>query len=116
MAKARRKRRRPKAGPPPAASPRRAAQTTSGRAPAPKRRPGEPIPPSFRGVLLRSLIVALVFYPLLVYVVGETSSGAALVSAVAFLLMVPFGLLLDRMRYRIQMRRFTREQARRSPS
>jgi predicted neutral ceramidase superfamily lipid hydrolase len=67
-------------------------------------------------VLLRALIVAVVFYPLLVYVAGETSSGAALISAIAFLLMVPFGLVLDRMRYRVQMRRFAREHPGRSPS
>ena len=113
---AKHKRRRPKAGPPPAHSPRRAAETASGRPAPPKRRPGEPIPPSFRGVLLRALIVAVVFYPLLVYVAGETSSGAALISAIAFLLMVPFGLVLDRMRYRVQMRRFAREHPGRSPS
>ena len=77
----------------------------------PKRRAGEPIPPSFKGVLIRSVIVAVIFYPVLVYVANESPGAAAAVSLIAFLLMLPFGLLLDRSRYRMQMRRYERARA-----
>ncbi len=104
-----RKRRRPNAGPPPAAAKRAAESKPAER--APKRRPGEPIPPSFKGVLIRSVIVAVIFYPVLVYVADESPGAAAAVSLIAFLLMLPFGLLLDRSRYRMQMRRYERARA-----
>lgn len=114
MAKAKRKRRRPNAGPPPTGAAKRAAAAKDAPARAPRLKPGEPIPPSFKGVVVRSLIVAVLFYPVLVYIAGEEQSAAALVSGVAFLLMIPFGLLLDRTRYRVQMRRYGRERARRT--
>ena len=104
-----RKRRRPKAGPPPAPA-RRAAESKPAER-QPKRKAGEPIPPSFKGVLIRSVIVAVIFYPVLVYVAKESPGAAAAVSLIAFLLMLPFGLLLDRSRYRMQMRRYERARA-----
>jgi hypothetical protein len=120
VAKGKRKRRRPGAGPQPTRNPRRDAAGTAD-APAaagaprrPRRAPGEPVPPSFRGVVVRALIVAALFYPYLVYVAGEEPGVAALISLIAFALMIPFGLLLDRMRYRLQMRRHARAQAARA--
>jgi hypothetical protein len=112
---AKKRRRRPTAGPPPARSPKRVAETTGGgaaRAAAPKRRRGEPVPPSFRGVLIRAVLVAVLFFPYLIYVAGETAVGALVVSALAFALMIPLGMLLDRWRYRTQMRRLERARAR----
>jgi hypothetical protein len=102
------RKRRKSAGPPPVHTPKRAAgDTAAAAAPkAPKRRPGEPAPPSFKGVLLRAGIVAAIFYPYLIYVVGESPGAALVVSLVAFALMIPLGILLDRFRYRRQMRRF----------
>lgn len=109
-----RRKRRKGVGPPPAHSPRKAAQEQSGRPAAPKRRPGEPIPPSFRGVVVRALIIAALFYPYLIYVAGESTGPALLISLVAFGLMLPLGLFLDRARYRRQMRRFEERRARSS--
>lgn len=106
---AKRKRRRPNAGPPPAPNRRPGDAKPAER--QPKRRAGEPIPPSFKGVLIRSVIVAVIFYPVLVYVANESPGAAAAVSLIAFLLMLPFGLLLDRSRYRMQMRRYERARA-----
>lgn len=111
---AKRKRRRPNAGPPPAPARRDPESKPAER--QPKRRSGEPFPPSFKGVLIRSVIVAIIFYPVLVYVAGESPGAAAAVSAIAFLLMLPFGLLLDRGRYRMQMRRYERARAGRTSS
>lgn len=106
------KRRRPNAGPPPA--PAKKVEAPKGpleRKPKPKLRAGEPIPPSFKGVLIRSVIVAVIFYPVLVYIADEKPGAAAVVSLIAFLLMLPFGLLLDRARYRTQKRRYDARRA-----
>ena len=111
------RKRRKAAGPPPSHSPRRealAATGSTGEA-RPKRRPGEPVPSSLRGVAIRAGIVAAIFYPYLIYVVGETPGVAAVVSVVAFGLMIPLGLLLDRFRYRRQLRRYEERRAGGSP-
>lgn len=111
---AKKRRRRPTAGAPPARSPKRVAESSGaakGR-PAPRRRPGEPVPPSFRGVLIRAVLVAVLFFPYLMFVAGETALAALAVSAFAFALMIPLGMLLDRWRYRMQMRRVARTRAR----
>jgi hypothetical protein len=52
----------------------------------------------------------------LVYIAKESPGAAAAVSLIAFLLMLPFGLLLDRSRYRMQMRRWERARAGRTSS
>lgn len=102
------RKRRKGAGPPPAASPKRAAVTESGttKARAPRRAPGEPLPSSPRGVLMRAGIVAALFYPYLVFVAGENPATALIIAVIALVLMVPLGLFLDRVRYNRQMRRY----------
>lgn len=109
------RKRRKNAGPPPVPvkkSPSGEAVASASRSAAPKRKPGEPIPSSFTGVLVRAGIVAAIFYPYLIYVVGESPGGAFLVSLLAFALMVPLGLLLDRFRYKRQMKRWTERRSR----
>ena len=109
------RKRRKSAGPPPVPvkrDPGGEAVAASGRPAAPKRKPGEPIPSSFKGVLLRAAIVAAIFYPYLIYVVGESPGPALLISLLAFALMVPLGLLLDRVRYKRQMKRWTERRSR----
>jgi hypothetical protein len=111
------RKRRKGAGPPPVHNPRRAEVEASGgraRSAAPKLKQGEPAPPSFRGVLLRAGIVAAIFYPYLIYIVGESPGVALLITLIAFGLMIPLGLFLDRFRYKRQMRRF--EERRAGPS
>ena len=110
------------AGPPPVTGPKRPSavaerEVTASKAASqgPKRRSGEPVPPSFRGVLLRAGIIIALFYPYLVYVVGEDPGPAFLISLVALALMVPLGLFLDRFRYRRQMRRWEQRRAARTP-
>jgi hypothetical protein len=105
------RKRRKGAGPPPVGTPRRAAAAEA-EGPAPKRLPGEPLAPSFQGVVIRAAIVAGIFFPYLIYVVDETPVGALLISLLAFALMVPLGLLLDRFRYKRQMKRWTEKRAR----
>ena len=111
------RKRRKAAGPPPAHSPRREALAATGTTAEakPKRRPGEPVRSTLRGVALRAGIVAAIFYPYLIYVVGESPAISFVVSVVAFGLMIPLGVLLDRFRYRRQMRRYEAMRAERSP-
>lgn len=109
-------RRKPRkgAGPPPAVSPRRKAIEESGKEPAVRRAPGEPLPVSAKGVLVRAGIVAALFYPYLIYVAGEGAGTALAIAAIAFALMLPLGLFLDRVRYNRQMRRYEEKRARSS--
>jgi hypothetical protein len=72
------------------------------------------MPPSFKGVLIRALIVAGLFYPYLIYVAKETPAAAAAVTGVAFALMIPLGLVLDRWRFRFQTNRLEKIRAAKS--
>jgi hypothetical protein len=108
------RKRRKSAGPPPVHNPKRAALEASGQAPsssAPKRKPGEPVPPSFKGVALRAGIVAAIFYPYLIYIVGESPGASLLLTGLAFALMIPLGILLDRFRYKRQLRKWEERRA-----
>jgi hypothetical protein len=111
------RKRRKTAGPPPAHSPRREALTGTGTTAdaRPKRRPGEPVRSTLRGVAIRAAIVAAIFYPYLIYVVGESPGIAFVISVVAFGLMLPLGILLDRWRYGRQLRKYEERRAERSP-
>lgn len=76
---------------------------------------GTPIPPSFRGVLVRAVIVAALFYPYLVFIAKEKPVAAVTVTVIAFAIMIPLGILLDRWRFRFQTRRFEAKRAERRP-
>jgi len=112
------RKRRKSAGPPPVGVPKKAAPDGEARSPSAtvKRKPGEPVPASIRGVMLRAGIVAAIFYPYLIYVAGERKLPALALTAIAFALMVPLGLFLDRIRYRRQMRRWEEKRARPRPT
>lgn len=69
-------------------------------------RPGEPRPPSFQGVLVRALVIALLYGAFLAFAMRERPLVAAVVALFGFALMIPLGLLLDRFRYRAQMKRW----------
>ena len=114
------KKKRKGAGPPPVTGPKRpsavaAAEEAAAKPQVEKRKPGEPTPPSLRGVLLRAGIIAALFYPYLIYAVGEEPGPALVISVLALGLMVPLGLFLDRFRYRRQMRRWEQRRAARTP-
>ena len=114
------RKKRKSAGPPPVTGPKRpaaaAAAAEAATKPATtKRRPGEPVAPSFRGVLLRAGLVTAAFYLYLSVIAGEEPGPAVLVCAFAFALMLPLGLLLDRFRYKRQMARWEAKRAARTP-
>lgn len=107
-----RRKRRKGAGPPPAASPRRAAQEAAPPAKStPRRSSGEPVPASPRGVFVRAGLVAAVFYLYLVLLADEDPLPALVIAVIAFALMVPLGLFLDRVRYGRQKRRYEEKRA-----
>jgi hypothetical protein len=107
------RKKRKSAGPPPVHNPRRAAQEAAGAAKpsAPRRKPGEPVPPSMRGILIRAGIIAAVFYPYLIYIVGSSPASALALTLIAFAIMIPLGLFLDRFRYKRQMRKWEERRA-----
>ena len=114
------KKKRKSAGPPPVTGPKRpsaaaAAEEAAARPQVQKRKAGEPVPPSFRGVLLRAGIIAVLFYPYMVYAAGATPAAAFLLSVIALAFMIPLGLWLDRFRYRRQLRRWEERRAARTP-
>ena len=91
------KKKRKSAGPPPVTGPKRpstvaAAEEAAAKPQVEKRKPGEPTPPSLRGVLLRAGIIAALFYPYLIYAVGEEPGPALVISILALGLMAPFVL------------------------
>ena len=57
-------------------------------------------------MLIRAGLIAAVYYIFLVLVLREDATIAGLISLFGFALMIPLGLLLDRMRFRMQMRRW----------
>ena len=105
MAK-KKKRRRKGAGPPP--TPRKAQERAEDRREAAPKNVG-PREPSFQGVLVRAALVGALFYPYLIFVAGESARTSFLIAGAAFIAMIPLGLLLDRWRYRMQVRRHQRE-------
>ena len=114
------KKKRKCAGPPPVTASEAPVGGRRGRggrheAPVQKRKSGEPVPPSFRGVLLRAGIIAVLFVPYLIYATGSDPGPSVLISLVALALMIPLGLLLDRFRYRRQLRRWEERRAARAP-
>jgi hypothetical protein len=108
------RKRRKSAGPPPVHNPKRAALETSGAASkpaAPRRKPGEPVPPSFKGLLIRAGIVSAIFLLALIYIVGEEPAAALLVTLLALAIMIPLGMFLDRYRYKREMRKWEERRA-----
>ena len=110
---AKRKRRRPNAGPPPAPQRRtpEKAEESEGRR---QQRAGAPSPPSFKSVLIRAGFVLVAFAGYLLWIAGEDVATTLLISAIAAALMLPLGVAIDRLRYRMQMRRWERRQAERA--
>jgi hypothetical protein len=107
---AKRKRRRPNAGPPPAPqrrTPDKVEESESRR----QQRAGAPAPPSFKSVLIRAGFVLAAFAAYLLFIAKEDPETTALITVIAAALMLPLGVALDRLRYRMQMRRWERRQA-----
>lgn len=71
---------------------------------------GAPRRPGFKSVLIRGGIAAAVFF-LFLYYVNKDSLGVALAyTLVILVLMIPLGMLLDRVSHRMAMRRWRRQQ------
>jgi hypothetical protein len=64
-----------------------------------------------RSILVRAGIIAGLYYVFLLVLLREDALTALIISAIGFALMVPLGLLFDRLRYRSQMKRWQRSGA-----
>ncbi|MEQ9337341.1 MAG: hypothetical protein RJQ03_09130, partial [Miltoncostaeaceae bacterium] len=59
-----------------------------------------------KGVAIRAGIVSALFYPYLIYVPKNTPAEALIITGIAFALMLPLGMVMDRYRYKRQLARF----------
>jgi hypothetical protein len=66
--------------------------------------------PTFKGVVLRAGIAAVVFYAYLL-VVGSNGGAALVITVIAFAIMIPLGMLMARLIYRYQLKRWHKRQA-----
>ncbi|MCB0880873.1 MAG: hypothetical protein KDC33_01465 [Thermoleophilia bacterium] len=105
------KRRKPRpTGPPPAKSPKLQRIAEGTEQPRTVRRAGdEPRPPSMRGVVVRAVVIAVIYALFLMVALKEDPAVAGLVGLFGFALMIPLGMLLDRMRYRSQLKRWRQQ-------
>lgn len=78
-----------------------------------KRRPGEPIKPTFLSVVVRSVLAIAVFV-VLTTATGNKFSAVAPIAGVLFLFMVVLGYLFDQWFYRWRMKRWEAKRAGRS--
>jgi len=107
---AKRRKNRP-TGPPPARSPKAQREAAEEVTRGPKRKPGEPVPPSPQGVLKRAGFIAAGYVLVLIFILKITTVLAIGVGVIGFGLMVGMGLLIERWRYRSQMRKWTDSRA-----
>lgn len=77
----------------------------------PKRKPGEPVPPAPQGVLKRAGFIAAGYVLVLIFILKLNTILAIGVGVIGFGIMVPMGLLIERWRYRAQMRKWTDSRA-----
>jgi hypothetical protein len=102
------KRRKPRpTGPPPAHSPKRERDASDPAKTGPKRKSGEPVPPAAAGVLKRAGFIAAGYSLVLIFILHLGVALGVAIGLLGFAIMVPMGLLIDRWRYRSQMRKWT---------
>jgi O-antigen/teichoic acid export membrane protein len=66
-----------------------------------------------RSVLVRAGIAAAIFFLFLYYVNGDPPTTALTFALVMGVIMIPLGMILDRMAHRMAMRRWQRQSGRR---
>ncbi|MCU0306678.1 MAG: hypothetical protein MUE51_02725 [Thermoleophilia bacterium] len=82
----------------------------SGKKPAPRGK-GAPVRPGFRSVLIRAMIASIIFFVFLILVAGDSPAAALLFTAGLFVIMIPVGMMLDRLSHRMALRRWERRRA-----
>jgi len=107
---AKRRKQRP-TGPPPAHSPKRERDAESPTPKGPKRKPGEPVRPDAGGVLKRAGLIAAGYTLVLIFLLHTGVVVGIAIGLLGFAIMVPMGLLIDRWRYKRQMRTWTASRA-----
>jgi hypothetical protein len=106
------KRRKPRpTGPPPAPSPKRERDAETAVTKGPKLKPGEPAKPAPGGVLKRAGFISAAYVLVLIFILHISIPLGVAIGFLGFAVMVPMGLLIDRWRYRSQMRKWTASRA-----
>lgn len=70
---------------------------------------GAPKRAGFRSVLIRAGLAALIFYAFLYFINGDSPQVAAGFAIVMGIIMIPLGMLLDRVAHRMAMRRWQKQ-------
>ena len=70
---------------------------------------GAPKRAGFRSVLIRAGLAALIFYAFLYFINGDSPQVAAGFAIVMGIIMIPLGMLLDRLAHRMAVRRWQKQ-------
>lgn len=106
------KRRKPRpTGPPPAHSPKAIRDAEKPAPKGPKLKPGEPARPDPAGVLKRAGFIAAGYTLVLIFLLKTGVVLGIAIGLLGFAIMVPMGLLLERWRYKRQLRKWTGSRA-----
>jgi len=74
---------------------------------------GAPRRAGMRSVLIRAGLAALIFFAFLYYLNGDTATTAFIYALIMGVLMIPLGMLLDRLAHRMALRRWEKQTGRR---
>jgi hypothetical protein len=74
-------------------------------------RGGAPQRTSFKGILLRAGIIAAIFYPYIIFVGDLSATEALYTTALAFIILLPLGFLMDQLFYKIRLRRYEKRKS-----
>ena len=66
-----------------------------------------------RSVLIRAGLAALIFFAFMYYLNGDTATTAFTYALIMGILMIPLGMLLDRLAHRMALRRWEKQTGRR---
>ncbi|MBM3665332.1 MAG: hypothetical protein FJW92_06030 [Actinobacteria bacterium] len=70
---------------------------------------GAPKRAGFKSVLIRAGLAAVIFYAFLYFINGDSPQVAAGFAIVVGILMIPLGMLLDRLAHRMAVRRWQKQ-------
>ncbi len=70
---------------------------------------GAPRRAGMKSVLIRAGIAALIFFAFMYYLNGDSATTAFAYAAIMGLLMIPLGMLLDRLAHRMALRRWQKQ-------
>lgn len=69
------------------------------------------IPPTWRGAVIRGVVIAALLFPISVFLLGEDPGQAAILSVIAAALYIPLGYWTEQFMHRRYMQKVARERA-----